>query len=242
MNGGWIKVYRKIMDCTIWKEKPFSTGQAWIDLLLEANHEPKEVEINGKKIMCNRGETVRSLETWAFRWGWTKSKVFRFFERLRRETMIETRSERSAKHINILNYNTYQERRNDNRNEIETATETKQEVKKKRSKENTHNGGDKFSPPSPAEVSDYAKSIDFILNGEEFVDYYQSRGWMIGKNRMKDWKAAVRTWKTRRKEKQNHPSPRQDDSEYYRVLASRMCNDPTQEEADELLKGFRRDN
>ena len=51
--------------------------------------------------------------------------------------------------------------------------------------------------PSAQEVSEYAKSIDFALDGQYFLDSNEARGWVVGKSRipMKDWKAVVRTWK-----------------------------------------------
>jgi len=54
-----------------------------------------------------------------------------------------------------------------------------------------------FSPPTPEQVCAYGASIDFPLDGNQFVDFYQTRGWMAGKNKMADWRAAVRTWKNR---------------------------------------------
>lgn len=53
-----------------------------------------------------------------------------------------------------------------------------------------------FAPPSPLEVSDYAKSIGYNLDGQSFVDFYESKGWMVGKNKMVKWQAAVRKWKS----------------------------------------------
>lgn len=62
----------------------------------------------------------------------------------------------------------------------------------------------KFSKPTPSEVSEYAKSIDFTLNGSDFCDYYEARGWCLGKGQpMKCWKSAVKTWKTRQKKDNN---------------------------------------
>lgn len=53
-----------------------------------------------------------------------------------------------------------------------------------------------FIPPTPFEVSDYARSLDFDLDGEKFVSHYQARGWQFKNGSpMKDWKAAVVTWK-----------------------------------------------
>jgi hypothetical protein len=53
----------------------------------------------------------------------------------------------------------------------------------------------RFTPPTAHEVSAYSDEINAGVDGQQFVDFYESKGWMIGKNKMKDWKAAVRTWK-----------------------------------------------
>ena len=57
-----------------------------------------------------------------------------------------------------------------------------------------------FKIPDATEVSEYCSSIGFSLDGEHFVDYYTTRGWKIGTAAMKDWKAAVRTWKRNSKD------------------------------------------
>jgi len=52
----------------------------------------------------------------------------------------------------------------------------------------------RFSPPSVQEIEEYCREKGFLLDAERFVDYYASIGWRVGKNPMKDWRAAVRTW------------------------------------------------
>ena len=47
----------------------------------------------------------------------------------------------------------------------------------------------KFVPPSPQEVEAYVQ-----IDGKAFCDFYESKGWMIGKNKMKNWRSATRTW------------------------------------------------
>lgn len=55
-----------------------------------------------------------------------------------------------------------------------------------------------FQPPTTDEVAAYTQSIQYELNPEKFVDYYQARGWSYGHGKpMKDWKAAVREWRRR---------------------------------------------
>ena len=51
-----------------------------------------------------------------------------------------------------------------------------------------------FIPPSVSDVSDYCELNRYGVDPESFVDFYASKGWMVGKNKMKDWKASVRTW------------------------------------------------
>ena len=57
----------------------------------------------------------------------------------------------------------------------------------------------RFTPPTISEVSAYCKDKGYSINAERFVDFYQSKGWMVGKTKMKDWKAAVRGWASRDK-------------------------------------------
>lgn len=59
-----------------------------------------------------------------------------------------------------------------------------------------------FIPPTVEEVSNYAKQMNYTgFSAESFVNFYQSKGWMVGKNKMKDWKAAVVGWYSRDKNK-----------------------------------------
>lgn len=72
-------------------------------------------------------------------------------------------------------------------NEIEyNKKENSTEVELKKS--------NRFSPPSLAEVQKYVLERGSNVSAQRFVDFYQSKNWMIGKNKMKDWRAAVRTW------------------------------------------------
>ena len=54
-----------------------------------------------------------------------------------------------------------------------------------------------FTPPTIEEIREYCVSRNNNVNPEQFYDFYESKGWMVGNARMKDWKAAVRTWERR---------------------------------------------
>lgn len=57
----------------------------------------------------------------------------------------------------------------------------------------------RFAPPTIQDVKAYCIERGNEVDPERFIDFYESKGWMVGKNKMKDWKAAVRNWE--RKEK-----------------------------------------
>ena len=59
-----------------------------------------------------------------------------------------------------------------------------------------------FIPPTVEQVREYCLESGYGIDPEQFVDFYESKGWMIGKNKMKSWKAAVRTWVKNRKNTQ----------------------------------------
>lgn len=64
----------------------------------------------------------------------------------------------------------------------------------------------RFSPPSVEEVRAYCEERKNNVDPESFVNFYESKGWMVGKNKMKDWKAAVRTWERSRKANGSAPA------------------------------------
>ena len=72
---------------------------------------------------------------------------------------------------------------NDNDNDNDTNNDNNSKRKSKR-----------FSPPTLLEVEDYCFERKNTVDASKFIDYYTSNGWKVGKNAMKDWRAAVRTW------------------------------------------------
>lgn len=58
----------------------------------------------------------------------------------------------------------------------------------------------RFTQPTPEQVTAYAKEIGFILDGDKFVNHYEAGGWMRNKTKIKNWKACVRTWKSNNQE------------------------------------------
>lgn len=73
---------------------------------------------------------------------------------------------------------------------------TKKPVKKKE-KSSGKKERKNFTPPSVDDVSAYCKEHGYTISPWKFVNYYTSNGWMVGRSKMKDWQAAVRTWQSK---------------------------------------------
>lgn len=108
MNG-WISIHRKIQDNDLWLSEPFTKGQAWVDLLMLANHKPKVLLKRGIPITINRGEVGWSEEKLAERWKWSRGKVRRFIKYLKTVQQIEQQKSHTLSRIIIKNYDKYQE-------------------------------------------------------------------------------------------------------------------------------------
>lgn len=91
---------------------------------------------------------------------------------------------------------------NETRENQTEPNNNKDKEKEKESKETTLTGGKekplaRFSPPTVDEVASYCRERQNDVNAQRFVDFYAAKGWKIGQNPMKDWRAAVRTWEAR---------------------------------------------
>ena len=69
----------------------------------------------------------------------------------------------------------------------------------------------RFTPPTLDEVKAYCQERKNQIDPETFVDFYESKGWMVGKDKMKDWKAAIRTWEKRSKQEASQNKPKNED-------------------------------
>lgn len=81
--------------------------------------------------------------------------------------------------------------------EKEEKKEIYKERKEQREKEVVVEKAPRFCPPTVDEVKAYCLAKHYTIDAENFCDFYESKGWFVGKNKMKSWQAAVRTWQRR---------------------------------------------
>lgn len=111
INDGWICVHRSLLEHPLWMNgTPFSEGQAWVDLMLMANHEDKEIKVNSDPLIVHRGQRFTSVRKLAERWGWSRDKVTRYLGYLVRSGMILKDATHNGTLLTLVKYDFFQNR------------------------------------------------------------------------------------------------------------------------------------
>jgi hypothetical protein len=208
--AGWIRLHRKLQQSAVWNIDKFSSGQAWVDLILLANHKPGTIKVRGVYVTVQRGQVGYSEVTLAERWQWSRGKVRRFLEWLETEQQIVQQKTNVTSLITIVKYDEYQtsstadDTASDTADGQQTIQQTDTNKKKEQGEEGKQAG--RFVKPTVEEVAAYCRSRGNHVDAETFVAHYESNGWMVGRNHMKSWQGSVRTWE---KNTNGHTSPSQ---------------------------------
>jgi biotin operon repressor len=208
MSQGWVLSWRKIKDWE-WYKIP-NMAHFFQHIIREANHEPKQWQgttIERGQLVCGRIKLAQDT-------GLSERQIRTCIKHLKSTSEVSVKTTNKYSIITICNYNDYQNLNNkyvqqNDQPPVTQATSKRPANDQQATTTNNDNNdnNDKqptkreraspFNPPSFSEVSEYSKSISFQLDAQQFIDFYTAKGWMIGKNRMKDWRAAVRTWQKR---------------------------------------------
>ena len=214
MNEGWVKIFRKLTNWEWYTDS--SVKCLWLHLLLMANIEP--TSYRGKVIP--RGSLATTEQKLSYETGLSRQQIRTAMNKLISTNEISKSSNKEYTVIKVLKYDDYQVNSTVSTSDViipgtidtyvnETnkhgTKSTKQLLNKKNIRREEDNPpisplkGGRFVPPTADEVREYCEERGNGINADDFVDFYQSKGWMVGKNKMKDWKAAVRTWERSRK-------------------------------------------
>lgn len=218
-NEGYIKLYRRMMKWGWYTDTP--TKCVFLHLLFLACYEPCYF----KGVHLEPGQAVSSIRQIATDTGLTVKQVRTAINHLKETQEVAQSPYGKFSVFTVNNYNDYQCTGTDEgkqRAQEGHSEGTLPNIKKNKEVKNTPynpSQGDegvpvskRFVPPTPEEVSTYCRERNNGIDGSEFCDFYTSKGWKVGKNPMKDWKAAVRTWE--RSRKQNAPQPKTESGWY----------------------------
>lgn len=157
--------------------------------LLEYSASGKVPELNGRESVAfdfMSANIDRDAESYKDTCNRNRENISKRYDRIRSNTTV---------------FETYQEKEEEKEKEELLKKDISNEISKKSTRQK------KFVPPTVEEVAAYCLERKNKVDAAYFVDHYTSNGWKVGKQNMKDWKAAVRTWE---KNGYNQPSKKQD--------------------------------
>ncbi|HDJ6923566.1 TPA: DnaD domain-containing protein [Staphylococcus aureus] len=124
---GWISIDRSIQNHWLFKEKrTFSKFEAWIYLLMEANHSKAKVPIGNQIVTVERGQRLTSILTLSDLFNWSRFKVKTFLDLLESDGMLEVKTTSKYTLITIVNYDFYQSEQGRNQHQTDIKPTSKQ--------------------------------------------------------------------------------------------------------------------
>ena len=199
-NNGWVKLHRSLLQWEWWDEP--NVARLFIYCLLKAN--PADRRWKGQII--ERGSFITSRSHLAVGTGLSEQQVRSALAHLQSTGEITSKTTNKNTKITICNYDKYQATQpteqpaeqptNNHNEEYKEIKEIKNNIisiKEKNKKEKSQN-------PTLEEIQAYCREKNYAMDAEEFFNYYESNGWRVGKNPMKNWKAAVANWMKRERE------------------------------------------
>ncbi|HDB6740538.1 TPA: DnaD domain-containing protein [Staphylococcus aureus] len=176
---GWISIDRSIQNHWLFKEKrTFSKFEAWIYLLMEANHSKAKVPIGNQIVTVERGQRLTSILTLSDLFNWSRFKVKTFLDLLESDGMLEVKITSKYTLITIVNYDFYQSEqgRNQHQNDIKPTSKQHQSNINPTSKQhqtNTNNNDNKDNNEKNVNNEKKAAAFDFFQdNGFGFITPY----------------------------------------------------------------------
>lgn len=210
IEGGFIKLYRSMLDWEWYTDN--NVKILFLHCLFKANY--KDVKFKGQVIP--RGSFLTGLQTLADETCLTVRQIRTALDKLKSTNEITTKATSKGTLINVVNYTKFQDfnkettstltneltvERQTNDKPMTTSKEYKEinNIKEEIYKEEKVAKAPSFKKPSIEDISLYCLERKNNVNPNQFFDFYESKNWMVGKNKMKDYKACIRTWETRNK-------------------------------------------
>lgn len=210
MIDGWIKIHRQILEWRWYSD--INVTRLFLHLLLKANFDAKDWQ----DVTIGRGQLVTSIGRLAEQTSLSIKEVRTALKKLESTGEIVTKGANKFTTITICKYDTYQcledeqgqtkgkQRANEGQTKGKQRATTKEIKNDKESKEGEELLFDmddkspkraKFQKPTLHELQEFAFAENLMnVDCNRFFDYYESNGWKVGRNAMKDWRATLRNW------------------------------------------------
>ena len=216
---------RSILEDDMYFSEKFTRMQAYMDLCLLAAFKSRSFYIRGNKVELQPMQVAKSVRDLADRWQWSVNKVRGYLYELEKDDYIDTQKTSVNQIITIKKYivvNTQNDTQVNTQTDTQNDTQTDTPIIKNNNvnKENKEiviesvvvsneqqtlptptkekkRRSSVFVKPTLEECIAYANEKGFNWDASRFYNYYESNGWRVGRNPMKNWKAAMSSWNTK---------------------------------------------
>lgn len=103
-SNGFVVIHRRLAEHWVWKGRPYTKGQAWVDILLRVNHAAAKIEVGNTLLELQPGQTLWSIKAMAERWGWSRKKVSGFIHGLTTDDMLSANSTSKYTILTVKNW------------------------------------------------------------------------------------------------------------------------------------------
>jgi len=182
---GWIKLHRQFINWE-WFNKSEAV-HLFLYLLLKANHK----DGNWQGIEIKKGQFITSYGKISSDTNISLQTIRTLLKKFELTNEINTQPTNKYTIITICKYDTYQDEETQTNTQL---TNNQQTTNKQLTTNKNDNNKNKFVVPTFQDINNYCLERGTTVDANKFIDYYTSNGWMVGKNKMKDWKACVRRW------------------------------------------------
>lgn len=209
-DKGWIKLYRKVRENWIWENPEYF--KAWVDILLMANHEDKQILFNGHVITIRKGQKLTSLSKLAERWNWSRNRVDRYLRLLSEAKMVTASRTPNGTLLTVEKYGFYQTTWDSDEATHEATVGATHEatgeatvgaqtriIKNYKELKNEEEVCVTHTPPTSEKIIQAAALLGQKMTNDEaqrFIDYNAALGWKL------EWQYALKRWFDRHVEKQ----------------------------------------
>ena len=224
-NKGFIMIDRSILEDDMYFSEKFTRMQAYMDLCLLAAFKSRSFYIRGNKVELQPMQVAKSVRDLADRWQWSVNKVRGYLYELEKDDYIDTQKTSVNQIITIKKYivvNTQNDTQINTQTDTQNDTQTDTPIIKNNNVNNENKDiviesvvvsneqqtlptptkekkrrSSVFVKPTLEECIAYANEKGFNWDASRFYNYYESNGWRVGRNPMKNWKAAMSSWNTK---------------------------------------------
>lgn len=206
---GWVRLHRKLLSSSVFENEKLLKVFIWC--LLKASHKERDQVVGLNTIELTPGQFVTGRKKAASELGLKESTTDNYLKALEKLNIISMKMNSKYRVVTIENWELYQSKDEDVDSKVTAdeqqidnkVTANKQQVDTNKNVKNVkkekNNNICRFTPPTLEEVQLYCGERNNGIDAQRFIDFYSSKGWKVGNTKMKDWKAAIRTWENRNK-------------------------------------------